>query len=172
MSWYKWYSQLKDSLKQVQKVCTSGIWTQDHVRSWVQLVHTANFVELFQIYSLFNVMFHFAHCLLQSPRFLSSIFSWGNQMSPAEWVDTCGVRHWSILWSSYRKEAWVGFFTHGQWIPFRRCKRLRYQAISSSRIQSQLCRATPMGSFVQSHISFWPIPSAVATFLFIKTFFS
>ena len=30
-------------------------------------------------------------------------------MSVAEWTDTYGIRHWSILWSSYRKLAWVGF---------------------------------------------------------------
>ena len=30
-------------------------------------------------------------------------------MSVAEWIDTCGIHHWRILWSSYRKFAWVGF---------------------------------------------------------------
>ena len=30
-------------------------------------------------------------------------------MSVAEWTDTYGIHHWRILWSSYRKLAWVGF---------------------------------------------------------------
>ena len=30
-------------------------------------------------------------------------------MSVAEWADTYGIPHWRILWSSYRKLAWVGF---------------------------------------------------------------
>ena len=30
-------------------------------------------------------------------------------MSVAEWVDTYGIHHWRILWSSYRKLAWVRF---------------------------------------------------------------
>ena len=30
-------------------------------------------------------------------------------MSVAEWVDTYGIHHWRILWSSYRKLAWLGF---------------------------------------------------------------
>ena len=30
-------------------------------------------------------------------------------MSVAEWVDTYGIHHWRILWSSCRKLAWVGF---------------------------------------------------------------
>ena len=30
-------------------------------------------------------------------------------MSVTEWVDTHGIHHGRILWSSYRKLAWVGF---------------------------------------------------------------
>ena len=30
-------------------------------------------------------------------------------MSVAEWPDTYSIHHWRILWSSYRKLAWVGF---------------------------------------------------------------
>ena len=30
-------------------------------------------------------------------------------MSVVEWTDTYGIYHWRILWSSYRKLAWVGF---------------------------------------------------------------
>ena len=30
-------------------------------------------------------------------------------MSVAEWADKYGIHHSQILWSSYRKLAWVGF---------------------------------------------------------------
>ena len=30
-------------------------------------------------------------------------------MSVAEWADIYGIHYWRILWSSYRKLAWVGF---------------------------------------------------------------
>ena len=30
-------------------------------------------------------------------------------MSATEWIDTYGIHHWSILRSSYRQLAWVGF---------------------------------------------------------------
>ena len=30
-------------------------------------------------------------------------------MSVATWTNTCGIHHWRIIWSSYRKLAWVGF---------------------------------------------------------------
>ena len=51
---------------------------------------------------------------------------------------------------------------------FRPSNRLSYQAMSSTRTQSQLCIATPISSFVQCHISFRLLPSSVAKFLFIE----
>ena len=36
-------------------------------------------------------------------------FSWSNHMSVAEWSDTYGIHHWRIIWSSYRKLAWVEY---------------------------------------------------------------
>ena len=79
------------------------------IRPWVQLALRANFVQLLQFHRLFSVTFHFGYCVRQSPRLFSSKFCWGNHMSLAEWVDTYGIHHWRILWSSYRKLAWVGF---------------------------------------------------------------
>ena len=35
------------------------------------------------------------------------IISVRSHMSVAEWADTDGIQHWPILWSSYRKLAWV-----------------------------------------------------------------
>ena len=43
-------------------------------------------------------------------------------------------------------------------IPFRRSNQMSYQAISSTRTQSQLFRATPISSFVQCDISFRLLP--------------
>ena len=44
-------------------------------------------------------------------------------------------------------------------------------SISSTNTQSQLCTATPISSFVQCKVSFWLLPSSVATFILIKTFY-
>ena len=76
-----------------------------------------------------------------------------------------GVHHWKILRSSHRKLAWVGFWTHDHWIPLRHSNRLSYQAMSSTRTQSQFYTATPISSFVQCHISFRLLPSSVPTFI-------
>ena len=47
-----------------------------------------------------------------------------------------GTHHWQILWSNYRKLARVGFETTTTEL------RSDYQAMSSTRTQSQLCTAT------------------------------
>ena len=79
------------------------------IRPWVQLALSANFLQLLQFHGLFSVTFHFDYCLRQSPCLFSSSFCWGNHISVAEWVDTYRIHHWRILWSGYRKLAWVGF---------------------------------------------------------------
>ena len=48
--------------------------------------------------------------------------------------------------------------------------RLSYQAISSTRTQSQLCKAAPISWFVQCQISCRLLPSSVATFILIVYF--
>ena len=78
-------------------------------------------------------------------------------MSVGEWTDTFGIHHWKILWSSYRKLAWVEF--EPTTTDFN---RLSYKAMS----YSQLCTATPISSFGQCQISFRLLPSTV--FLSIK----
>ena len=70
-------------------------------------------------------------------------------MSVAEWVDTYGIHHWRIIWSSYRKLACVEFeptTTELRWCS----NRLSYQAMSSTSTRSQLCTATPISSFVET----------------------
>ena len=79
------------------------------IRLWVQLVLRANFVELLQLHCLLSVVFHFGHCLRQSPPLFSSKFSGDNHMSLADWVDACGIHHWMIAWSGYKKLNRVGF---------------------------------------------------------------
>ena len=54
------------------------------------------------------------------------------------------------------------------WIPFRRSIWLSYQAMSSTRTQSQLCTATPISSFVQFPISFQLLPSSVPAFNLVE----
>ena len=50
----------------------------------------------------------------------------------------------------------------------RRSNRLSYQAMSSTRTQSQLCIATAISSFVQCPTSFRLLPSLVVTFTLIE----
>ena len=80
-----------------------------HVRSWVQLALRANFVQLLQF-----------HLFVQCPHFVSAIAFVSCHIClkqnlvqvitlVAEWIDTYGIHHWRIFWSSYRKLAWVGF---------------------------------------------------------------
>ena len=72
-----------------------------------------------------------------------------------------GLHYWRIIWSSYRKFAWVGS---------RRSNRLSYQAMSSTCTQSLLCTATPISPFVQCLILFRLLPPTVATFILIWSF--
>ena len=69
-----------------------------------------------------------------------------------------GIHHWRILWSSYRKLAWVGF------------EPMTTEFRSGALTLSQLCTATPISSFVQCHVSFRLLPSSVATFILIEVF--
>ena len=63
-----------------------------------------------------------------------------------------GIHHWRILWSSYRKLVWVRF--EPTTTEFRSGARTdSYQAMNSTRTQSQLCTATPISTFVQHFIS-------------------
>ena len=88
-------------------------------------------------------------------------------MSVAEWTDAYGIHHWRILWSSYRKLAWVEFeFNH--WILFRHSNQLSYEAKSPTCTQSQLCTPTPVSLLLQCQISFWLLPSSVAKFILIR----
>ena len=72
-------------------------------------------------------------------------------MSVAEWADTYGIHHWWILWSSYRKLAWVGFELT--------TTKFRSDALTDWAIRPWV-QLTLRGHFVQllqfqCHISFW-----------------
>ena len=51
---------------------------------------------------------------------------------------------------------------------FRHSNRLSYQAMSSTRTQSQPCTAIPTSLFIQCHISFRLLSSSVATLVSIE----
>ena len=71
-------------------------------------------------------------------------------------------------------ESWPGWVLNPRPLDsvqtFRRSNRLGYQAMSSTRIQIQLCTATPISSFVQCQVSFRPLPSSAAMFVLIEFF--
>ena len=73
------------------------------ITPWIQLALRANLVKVLQLHRLFSVRFHFGFCLRQSPRLFYLKFSWCNHIL-IQMVFTT-----KILWSSYRKLAWVGF---------------------------------------------------------------
>ena len=80
------------------------------VRPWVQLTLKATFSQLLQFHCLLKVGFHFGYCLCPiTTVFFKFYFNRGIQMSVAEWIDRYGIHHWTILRSSYRKLAWLGF---------------------------------------------------------------
>ena len=78
-------------------------------RPRVQLTLRAKFKQLLQFHRLFSVKFPFGYSLHQSTLLFWWKISWVNHMSVVEWTDTYGIHHWTILWSSFRKLAWVGF---------------------------------------------------------------
>ena len=61
------------------------------------------------ISSLFSVfMFHFSLCSRQSPHLLEAKSRTANHVV-VEWIDKCGIHHWRIFRSRYRKLVRVGF---------------------------------------------------------------
>ena len=84
------------------------------IRPWVQHAFRANSVQLLQSHHLFSVIFYFSYCLRQSPHVFQSKFCRGNHMSVVEWVDTYGIHHWRILWSSYRICIYIYIWTRNQ----------------------------------------------------------
>ena len=79
------------------------------IRPWAQLALKADFVQPLQFHRLFSVRFHFSYCLCQLPHLIGLGFSWGNQMSLAEWTYVYGIHHRRVIWSSHRKFTWVRF---------------------------------------------------------------
>ena len=71
-----------------------------------------------------------------------------------------GIHHRRIVWSSYRKLAWVGFESM--------TTEFGSDALTDWAIKScvQLCTAPPISSFLQCLISFWLLPSLVTTFIY------
>ena len=120
MTWYLWHCAQKDFRSNYRKL----IWvvfepttTEFHsnalnywaIKPWVQLPLRANFVQLL----LFHLFDQFSHFILAVVFFSPHICFKRNLAQvitiAVEWIDTCGILHWRIFRSSYRKLAWVGF---------------------------------------------------------------
>ena len=89
----------------------------------------------------------------------------------------CSGMSWYIWHSSLKdsskylqKVDLSGIWTQDHLIRFPRTKQLSYQAMSSTRNQSQLLKATLTSSFVKCRISFRLLPSSVGTFILIAVF--
>ena len=82
------------------------------IRPWIQLALRANFVQLLQFHLFVQCQISF-RLLHSSSRhvYLIEILKLCrcDHMSVTEWRDTYGIHHGRILWSSYRKLAWVRF---------------------------------------------------------------
>ena len=80
-----------------------------------------------------------------------------------------GIDQWGFFEVAIESVIW----THDRWIPFRRSNQLGYQVMSyyqETRMQSQFCITTPISSFVRCQVSFWLLPTLVATFNLIEIF--
>ena len=101
----------------------------------MQLLQFHLFVQCSRIISSF--------CFCPSPYLLLAKSCTSNHVVLA-WIETYDIQHWRIPKSICRKLAWAEIWTHTYWIPFRPSNRLRYQAVSLTRSQSQVCTATPI----------------------------
>ena len=102
-------------------------------------------------------------------------------MSVAEWANTYGIHHWQILWSRYRKWAWVGFgptitefrldaltnWTIKSWV------QLGLRAYFSQLFQFQCHNSFRLFAFVSRHVYFhprFPIGNHMSVFKWSKTY--
>ena len=107
-----WSSYRKLSCVGVEPTTTefhSEVLNNWAIMPWVQLSLRTKFVQPLQFHRLFSVKFHFGYCLHQS----QGLFLFGGCLRKLQGYvgmnDRYGIDHWRILWSSYRKLAWVGF---------------------------------------------------------------
>ena len=76
-------------------------------------------------------------------------------------------------YSMHQKVGLSGIWTHDHWIPFRRSNQMSYQAMSSTRTQSQFFTATAISLCVQCQISFRLMPlSATLQLTLVKIYIS
>ena len=82
-----------------------------------------------------------------------------------------------ILYISHLKGAYIHhiiytilyiYTIYHHWRILRSSYRMSFQVMSSSRTQSQLCKATPISLFVQCKILFRLLTSSVATLILIE----
>ena len=98
------------------------------------------------IWSLCSVFtFLFVLCLCQAPYFFKAKSHTGNHViSGMNWYMWYSPQKYFLkyLWKVRLSAVWA----YDHWIPFRRYNWLTYQAMISTRSQSQLCTATPISS--------------------------
>ena len=154
MNRYIWYSPLRDFRSSYRKLALVGFelattgfcsdaLTDSDIRPWVQLPLSANFVQLLQ-FQLFVQCLHF----ISTIAFLSRHICFKRNLAQvimlvAESIDTYGIQHRRILEVAIESRPEWDLNPQPLNSPLRRSNWLRYQAMSSTRTQNQLCTAFP-----------------------------
>ena len=115
------------------------------IRPWVELGLRANFVQLLQFHpflqcSCFMSVFTFVSCHICSKRSLAQVVT-----LVVEWIDTYGIHHLSIF-LKVTIESWLEWDLNPQPLNSVQMLWLRYQPMSSTCSQKQLCLTTPISS--------------------------
>ena len=102
-------------------------------------------------------------------------------MSVAEWANTYSIHHWQILWSRYRKLAWVGFeptitefrldaltnWTITSWV------QLGLRAYVAQLFEFQCHNSFRLFAFVSRHVYFhqrFPVDNHMSVFEWTETY--
>ena len=124
------------------------------IRPWVQLALRASFVQPIHFHHLFSVTFHFLRLPSSVATFVSSKFSVCNQTTVVEWAATYGIHHRPILWSSYRKMAWVGLEPTTTEPPSDALKHCAIRPWIQLVLRANFVQALQYHRFVLCHVSF------------------
>ena len=86
-------------------------------------------------------------------------------MTVVEWPDTYGIHHWRVLWSSYRKLAWVVFEPTTTEFRSDALTDWGIRPWVQVALRANVVQLFQFHPFVQCQISFQLLPSQVATFI-------
>ena len=136
------------------------------IRVWVTLALKPNLLQLLQLHlflqcsRFISVVPFVSRCICVNRTLIPQVTTW-----VAEWIVTYGTQHWRILGSSYTKFAWVEFeqppLNSAQ--TFQRTKQSHHEFNLHS--EPTLYSYSNYISLVSVHVSFWSLPSSVATFV-------